>query len=280
MIRKVVIPAAGLGTRLLPATKEQPKEMLPIFVRGVDGKLCLKPLLQIIFENLYDFGFREFCFITGRGKRSIEDHFTLDDGFVKNLKSRNKLGLASELEAFYEKVRRSHITFINQPEPKGFGDAVYHAKSFTGREAFLVHAGDNLIMSNENQYLLNLIRVLDKYRASAAFCVEKVEDPREYGVIIGKKVADNLYRVIDVVEKPSKPPSNIAIVAVYAFRSNIYHAIEKTAPDANNEVQLTNAIQQLLNAKHLVYAVELSSEEKRIDIGTPEAYLRALNLMV
>jgi len=280
MIKKVVIPAAGLGTRLLPATKEQPKEMLPIFVRGVNGKLCLKPLLQIIYENLYDFGFREFCFLTGRGKRSIEDHFTLDNVFIKYLKSRNKLGLAYELEAFYEKVRRSHITFINQPEPKGFGDAVYRAKSFTGREAFLVHAGDNLIMSKENQYLLNLMGVLDKYRASAAFCVEKVRDPREYGVIIGQKVADNLYRVIDVVEKPSKPPSDIAIVAVYAFRSNIYHAIEKTAPDANNEVQLTNAIQQLLNAKHLVYAVELRSEEKRIDIGTPEAYLRALNSMV
>jgi len=279
MIRKVVIPSAGLGTRLLPATKEQPKEMLPIFVRGTDGKLCLKPLLQIVFENLYDGGFREFGFITGRGKRSIEDYFTLDNGFVEYLKSRKKFRLVKELDVFYEKVRRSNITFINQPEPRGFGHAVYHAKSFTGAEPFLVHAGDDLVISKKSQYLLKLMQTFEKFEATAAFCVEKVRNPRKYGVIVGEKIADNLYQVKRVLEKPSAPPSNIAVVAVYVFNSKIYQAIEETPPDATNEVQLTNAIQQLIEQNHPVYAVELDAAEKRVDIGTPQSYLRALNLM-
>jgi UTP--glucose-1-phosphate uridylyltransferase len=275
-----VIPSAGLGTRLLPATKEQPKEMLPIFAKSIDGELCLKPLLQIVFENLYDVGLREFGFITGRGKRSVEDYFTIDSGFVELLKNGNKFGLAKELDVFYEKVGSSHIAFINQPKPKGFGDAVHRAKMFTGTEPFLVHAGDDLIISKKNQYLRNLIDVFEEHEASAVFCVERVSDPRKYGVIVGDKVANNLYQVRRVVEKPSTPPSNIAVVAVYAFSSRIYQAIEETPPDANGEVQLTNAIQRLIDQNHSVYAVELSSEEKRLDIGTPQSYLKALNLVV
>ena len=279
MIRKVVIPSAGLGTRLLPATKEQPKEMLPIFVRGKDGKLCLKPILHIVFENLYDVGFREFCFITGRGKRSVEDYFTIDSGFVDILKNENKFGLAEELETLYRKIEKSSIAFINQPKPKGFGDAVYRAKSITGTEAFLVHAGDDVIISKRNRYLLNLANIFEKYEAAAAFCVEKVRNPRKYGVVVGSKVANNLYRVERVIEKPSKPPSNIAIVAVYAFDSRIYQAIEETPSDAGGEVQLTNAIQRLIDQKHPVYAAELGMEEKRLDIGNPQSYLASLKLM-
>jgi len=279
MIRKVVIPSAGLGTRLLPVTKEQPKEMLPIFVKGANRKLCLKPLLQIVFENAYDAGFRDFCFITGRGKRSIEDHFTLDSSFVRYLKSRNKFGSAKELDVFYEKVQKSNIIFVNQPEPRGFGDSVYYAKSFTGAEPFLVHAGDDLIISKKNQYLFKLTQTFEKYEATATFCVEKVRDPRKYGVIIGERLADNVYQVKRIIEKPSAPPSNIAVVAVYAFNSKIYQAIEETLPDATKEVQLTNAIQQLIEQNYPVYAVELDSDEKRLDIGTPQSYLRALNLM-
>jgi len=254
--------------------------MLPIFAKSIDGELCLKPLLQIVFENLYDVGLREFGFITGRGKRSVEDYFTIDSGFVELLKNGNKFGLAKELDVFYEKVGRSHIAFINQPKPRGFGDAVHRAKMFTGAEAFLVHAGDDLIISKKNQYLRNLINVFEEHGASAVFCVERVRDPRKYGVIIGDKVANNLYLVKRVIEKPSAPPSNIAIVAVYAFGSGIYQAIEETPPDANGEVQLTNAIQRLIDQNHSVYAVELSSEEKRLDIGTPQSYLKALNLVV
>jgi UTP--glucose-1-phosphate uridylyltransferase len=280
MIRKVVIPSAGLGTRLLPATKEQPKEMLPIFVKGIDGELCLKPLLQIVFENLYYVGFREFGFITGREKRSVEDFFTTDSTFIEALKNGNKFRTAKEMDSFYEKIDKSNIAFINQPKPKGFGDAVYRAKWFTANEPFIVHAGDDLIISKKNQYLLNLIDVFEKYEATAVFCVERVRDPRKYGVVIGDKVARNLYRVRRVIEKPSKPPSNIAVVAVYAFNSEIYQAIAETPLDAGGEVQLTSAIQKLVDQKHSVYAVELGLEEKRLDIGTPQSYSKAINLML
>ena len=140
-LEKVVITAAGLGTRLLPMSKEMPKEMLPIFVRGVNG-LALKPLLQALFEQLYSFGFRDFCFVVGRGKRSIEDHFTPDRGFVKLLRDRGKSALARELESFYEMVENSRILFVNQPEPKGFGHAVLMARPFVGDGLFVVYACD------------------------------------------------------------------------------------------------------------------------------------------
>lgn len=276
MIKKAVIPAAGLGTRLLSATKEQPKEMLPIFTRTLDGQLRLKPLLQLVFEELYDIGFREFCFIVGRGKRAVEDHFTPDDGFVEYLKSRNKLELAHELDQFYNKIRDSIVIFANQPRPRGFGDAVYNARLFTGEEAFLVHAGDDLILSKNNSHLSRLAKVYNKYNADAVLCVEKVKDPTKYGVIMGKQIDHGVYRVEKIIEKPSIPPSNLASIAIYIFSPIIYQAIEKIQPDENDEVQLTNAIQQLIDQKCDVYAVESNKDEKRIDVGTPESYWKAL----
>lgn len=278
MIKKVVIPCAGLGTRLLLATKEQPKEMLPIFARSEDGRLCLKPMLQLVFESIYHAGLREFCFITGRGKRSIEDYFTLDYAFVNYLKARNKFEIVDELTLFYEKVKRSSLIFANQSEPRGFGDAVYCAKAFTGSESFLVHAGDDLIVSRRNEYLTRLIQVFDKYRANAVFYLEKVKNPREYGVVVGEKVKSGLYRVRQVVEKPARPPSNLAIVAVYVFDPRIYQAIENTRPDSGNELQLTGAIQQLIDQGLDVYGVELGAAERRIDIGNVRSYRRALDL--
>jgi UTP--glucose-1-phosphate uridylyltransferase len=130
MIKKAVIPAAGLGIRLLPATKEQPKEMLPILVENANGRLHLKPFLQIVFEQLYDSGLREVCFVVGRGKRSIEDHFTIDKNFMEYLKIRTKNEHLDSLAGFYEKVGNSTIAFASQPQPLGLGDAVYRAKFF------------------------------------------------------------------------------------------------------------------------------------------------------
>src|SRR3990170_6133790 len=130
MIRKVVIPAAGLGTRLFPATKEQPKEMLPIFSTTTNGDPSVKPLLQMVFEQLYDSGLREFCYVVGREKRSIEDHFTPDSNSISMLEGMGKNGQAADLEEFYEKLKTSTIMWVNQPEPKGFGSAVLMAQPF------------------------------------------------------------------------------------------------------------------------------------------------------
>lgn len=276
---KVVIPAAGLGTRLLPATKEFPKEMLPLFLKQ-NNEICLKPMLQAVFEQLYVFGFREFGIIVGRGKRAIEDHFMVDKNFVEYLKNGNKAMLADRLLNFYEKLNNSAIFFINQPEPKGFGDAVYRAKTFTGNEPFLVHAGDDLILSPENDYLRRLMITFKDYQADALFLVEEVEDPRKYGVIVGDEVKSGVFKVKEVYEKPLKPLSNLAIVAIYIFKPTIHRAIEKTAPNISGEVQLTDAISLLLKWQCAVYAVRLKENEERIDIGSPETYLETLKRLM
>jgi len=271
-----VIPAAGLGTRLLPITKEMPKEMLPLFFKEKGGKVCLKPMLQAVFEQLYDAEFREFCIVVGRGKRAIEDHFTPDWSFVKYLKSKYKGGPADELHEFYKKISSSSIIFVNQPEPKGFGDAVFKARAFTSSENFLVHAGDDLILSKGKPYLMELIEVFEQFNADAVLLVETVKDPRRYGVVEGKKVSEGVYEVRTIVEKPRVPRSNMATIAVYIFKPIIYREIEKLKPDKSKEIQLTDAIQGLINQGNKVYAIELE-EGKRIDIGTSEIYWKALN---
>ncbi len=276
MIKKVIVPAAGLGTRLLPVTKELPKEMLPVPFQRKNGRVRLKPLLQAIFEQLYDEGFREFGFIVGRGKRAIEDHFTTDYGFVEYLKMKKKTDLASELQEFYEKVSDSTILFINQPKPKGFGDAVYKAKAFTQNEPFLIHAGDNFVISESNLHLKKMIEIFEDRDADAVFLVEEVEDPRGHGVMIGNEIKPHVFKVKRVIEKPTQPPSNLAVIAVYTFKPIIYEAIEKVKPDESGEIQLTDAIQLLLNWQCELYALKLRLGERRIDIGIPETYLKTV----
>lgn len=278
MITKVVIPAAGLGTRLLPATKEQPKEMLPILGKGTNGRLCLKPFLHLIFEELRACGFKDFCFIVGRGKRIIEDYFTIDDGFLELLKNKNKIDLLSELSLFYEKIRDSTIVFINQPRPLGFGNAVYCAKSVTGNDNFLVHAGDDLILSND-QPLKRLATLFEERDADAAFFVQETEDTRNYGVIAGEQIDRRVYWVHQIVEKPSVPPSRLAVIAVYIFNEKIYQALERTRPGTSNEIQLTDAIQTLIDHRCRVYALELDQSERRIEVGTPRSYREAFTIV-
>jgi UTP--glucose-1-phosphate uridylyltransferase len=276
VIRKVVIPAAGLGTRLLPITKELPKEMLPLFFKGKDDKVRLKPMLQAIFEQLYDEGFREFGFIVGRGKRAIEDHFTPDYGFVEYLKNKNKRELSGEMQEFYRKISDSTIVFINQPKPKGFADAVYQAKIFTQNEPFLMHAGDDFVFSRNNHHLKRLIKIFEQHNADVAFLVEEVEDPQKYGVVIGKEVKPYLFEVENVIEKPKKPISKLAVIALYVFKPVIYEGIEKAKPDERGEMQIADAIQVLLKRQCKIYALKLRPGERRIDIGTPETYLETL----
>lgn len=276
MLKKAVIPAAGLGTRLLPITKELPKEMLPIVALMKNGQPCLKPMLQTIFEQLYDSGFREFAFIVGRGKRAIEDHFSPDENFIQNLEDKNKEDLACELEGFYSKINNSTLVFINQPKPKGFGDAVNRAAIFTGNENFLMQAGDDLIISKNNNHLKRAVQIFEKYDADTLFLVEEVQDPRAYGVITGEEVKPGVFQVTNIIEKPRKPPSNLAIIALYIFKPIIYKAISEVQPDKNGEIQLADALKILLEGDCKVYGLKLNPAEKRVDIGTAESYLAML----
>lgn len=272
---KVVIPAAGLGTRMLPATKEQPKEMLPIFSRTIKNNLCLKPVLQLVFEQLYAFNLRQFCFIIGRGKRAIEDYFTPDHNNVNLLRHIGKDDIALELQLLYEKILSSKLIWINQPEQKGFGDAVLQSEPFIGMEQFLVHAGDTYIGSN-GSHLERLFNAFHKFKADAAFAVRIVEDPRQFGVIRSKKLESNIFKVIEAVEKPEKPPTNYAIMPIYIFKSEIFNILKLVKPDRKGEIQLTDGIQGMIDAGFKVIAVNLKKEELWLDIGTPRLYWEAL----
>jgi len=273
---KVVITAAGLGTRLLPMSKEMPKEMLPIFVRGVNG-LALKPLLQALFEQLYSFGFRDFCFVVGRGKRSIEDHFTPDWGFVKLLRDRGKSALARELESFYEMVESSRILFVNQPEPKGFGHAVLMARPFVGDSPFVVCAGDTYVVSEGNGFLRRMCEAFSE-DVSAVLLLQEVEDPRQYGVAMVRESRGRggVLEVAKVLEKPERPPSRLAIMPFYIFKPEVMEILEGLEPSVGGEVQLTDAIQRLIERGRRVVGVLLQDDELRLDIGTPETYWEAV----
>jgi UTP--glucose-1-phosphate uridylyltransferase len=278
LVRKVVVTTAGLGTRLLPMSKELPKEMLPIFVKGEKG-VILKPLLQALFEQLYVFGFREFCFVVGRGKRSIEDHFTPDWEFVRRLNSKGKYNLTSELEKFYNMIESSKIAFINQPEPRGFGHAVLTAKLFVEGEPFMVCAGDTYIVSKDNVFLKRMVEAFSE-DVSAVLLLQKVSNPRGYGIAVveQKEGLTGVYKVLKVVEKPEHPPSDLAIMPFYIFKPEVLEVLEGLKPGVGGEIQLTDAIQGLIERGRRVLAVTLEDDEVRLDIGTPETYREALQL--
>jgi UTP--glucose-1-phosphate uridylyltransferase len=273
-----VIPAAGLGTRLLSVTKEQPKEMLPVFARGSNGQLCLKPIVQLVFEQLYEVGFREFCFIVGRGKRAIEDHFTPDFDYVSMLGNRGKDGPATDLEAFYNMVDKSTVVWVNQPEPRGFGDAVLKARSFVGTDRFMVHAGDSHFISKNAEHLRRVMRASEESKADALFLSMEVEDPTRFGIVEGETRADGLMKVKRLVEKPAKPASRLAIMPVYVFDSNIFKALEATKTGYGGELQLTDGIQKLVDWNLNVYTTKVASSEIWLDIGSPDLYWEAQNL--
>ena len=276
LIRKTVVPAAGLGTRLMSATKEQPKEMLPLFAASEQGAMCLKPIVQQIFEQLFDFGLREFYFIVGRGKRAIEDHFAPDHRFVDRL---NTLGKGRQvLEAFYRRIEESCIIWVNQPEPKGFGAAVLQAEPLVDGQSFLVHAGDTCIISGTQPILERLMLAHATGEAEATLAIQEVPDPRQYGVAEVRASGEGLFHVKAVVEKPAEPKSGLAIMPLYIFNPPIFGAVRATPPGDRGEIELTDAIQNMIDNGMRVQAVKLLEDDIRLDIGTPESYWEALEL--
>lgn len=275
-ISKVVIPAAGLGTRLLSATKEQPKEMLPIFAGSESGGLSVKPIAQVIFEQLYGAGFREFYFIVGRSKRALEDHFTPDFEFVRSLERKGKDSQAAELEGFYRKLESSTIAWINQQSPLGFGHAVLLAKNLVGSEHFLVHAGDTVIFSEKNRHLLELLKNHAAGKYQCTLLVREVENPRQFGVIVGKRLENGMLKITGVEEKPDRPKTNLAIMPVYIFDPIIFRMLESTPVGKGGEIQLTDGIKRIVESKsYAAVASKLLRSDIWLDVGTPETYWEA-----
>jgi len=271
-VTKVVITAAGKGTRLLPFTKEMPKEMMPIFSNISANKKVVLPLLQYIYEQLYSMNFRDYCFVVGREKRSIEDHFTPHEAYLKELSGDYK----KNMKKFYEKLEKSHLVWINQNKPLGFGDAVKHAERYVGEGDFIVHAGDVTILSNTKHPILRLIETSKKNPdVKAILLCKEIKDFQRYGVPTVSKISSNLFSVNEVVEKPQKPKSNLGILPLYYFKSDIFSSLKKIKPGKGKEFQLTDAIQNLIDEKEKVLAISLNKNEEEVDVGTVESYRNA-----
>ncbi len=266
---KIVITAAGKGTRLLPFTKEMPKEMMPIFSSMFTTKRVVMPLLQYIYEQLYSMNFRDYCFVVGRDKRTIEDHFTPHESYLKELSGDYKKFITK----FYQKLEKSHLVWINQNKPLGFGDAVRRAERYVGKEDFILHAGDVTILSKTRHPIMRLIETSKKIPdAKAILLCKKIKDSKKYGVPTLEKLTNNLFLVREVVEKPDKPKSSFGILPLYYFKSDIFSSLKNIKPGKGNEFQLTDGIQSLIKQKQKVLAITLNKNEEEIDVGTVESY--------
>jgi|TARA_B110001454_G_C12698802_1_gene425666 UTP--glucose-1-phosphate uridylyltransferase len=268
-VTKIVITAAGKGTRLLPFTKEMPKEMMPIFSQTFTKNKVVLPLLQYIYEQLYSMNFRDYCFVVGREKRSIEDHFTPHETYLKELTGDYK----KIIRNFYQKLDNSHLVWINQNKPLGFGDAVKRAERYVGKEDFIVHAGDVTIISRLKHPIVRLMETAkNNPDAKAILLCKKIKEPKRYGVPTVNKLSNNLFLVKKVVEKPDKPKSDFGILPLYYFRPDIFSSLKKIKKGKGKEFQLTDAIQDLIKQKQKVLAITLNKNEEEIDVGTVESY--------
>ena len=261
-VRKAVIPAAGLGTRFLPATKSQPKEMLPI----VD-----KPTLQYIIEEAASAGVEDIIVVTGRNKRSIEDHFDRSIELEMELERTGKEQLLQMVKAIPE---IANIHFIRQKQPLGLGHAVLTASHFIGDEPFAVLLGDDVVVSRK-PVLQQMVEIFNEYKTSILGVQEVAEDVvHKYGIVDCKPVDENIFKVKDLVEKPAREaaPSRIAILGRYILTPSIFSYLETQTPGAGGEIQLTDGLKRLAKDEAM-YAYIFKGH--RYDVGTKLGFLQA-----
>jgi UTP--glucose-1-phosphate uridylyltransferase len=262
-IRKAVFPAAGLGTRFLPATKAQPKEMLPI----VD-----KPTIQYVVEEAVASGIRDIIIVTGRGKNAIEDHFDRSIELEMMLQRKGRTDLLEIVQRVSELIQ---VCYVRQKEPLGLGHALLAARELVGGEPFAALLGDD-ILTDEVPALRQMIRVYEEHRCSVML-VKRV--PRSavsrYGVIKARRIDEGLYHIMDMVEKPdaAKAPSDLALIGRYILTPEIFPLLAETASDRTGEIQLTNALKALLKQKkQMIYALEFQGRWH--DAGTVLGFLK------
>ena len=261
-VRKAVIPAAGYGTRFLPASKSQPKEMLPI----VDT-----PTIQYVVEEVVASGIRDILMVIGKSKRAIEEHFDRSFELEAELKAKEK---TEELEQILEISSLANIHFVWQKELRGLGDAVLCARQHVGDEPFALLLGDTLIESANGPATRQLIDVFDRF-GEMVVMLEEVELSKvgRYGIMGGKPIENNLYLVEQFIERPdpAEAPSTLAIAGRYVFTAEIFETLQDATPGKNGEIQLTDSTQQLLS-KRAAYGVKLDG--RRHDIGNKLDFLK------
>ena len=239
--------------------------MAPIFSFS-NNQIEIKPLIQQIFENLFTIGIREFCFVSGKTKRSLQDHFFPDSG----------QDVPNSLTRFYDMIINSKITWTNQLIPKGFGGAVLTSKPFVNDNSFIVQAGDVVIFSQKQSSVSKLLELSKNDDIEAGFLIREVNDPERHGIVT-TKTNDDVSQVVKAVEKPAIAETNLGIVPFYFFRPSIFDALKKVSPGYGNEIQLTDAIQKLIELGKNVVSIKIDNEIV-LDVGTPESFWEALNL--
>lgn len=263
-IKKVIIPVGGFGTRFLPATKAQPKEMLPV----VD-----KPVIQYLVEEAAASGIKEVILVTGKGKRAIEDHFDHASELENFLESRGKSELAKTVRNISS---LASFAFVRQKEPRGIGDAILQARSLVWDEPVAVMSGDDIIDANPPA-LKQLIRVFMKYRAPVV-ALRRVprEDVHKYGIIAGREVAPKVWKISGLVEKPdpAKAPSDMMVVVKYILTPEVFSYLEKTKPSANGEIYITGAIDKYVKDGGKCYGYEVKGDY--YDCGDKLGFMRAV----
>ena len=261
-VRKAVIPAAGLGTRMLPITKSMPKEMLPIVDR---------PVIHYVVEEAIRAGINDILIITGKGKRAIEDYFDRSFELEYYLREKGKVDELKQIEEIGEMV---DIYYVRQKKPLGLGDAILHAEKHVNGEPFAVLLGDDIIVSQKS-VIKQLIDVAEK-RKAPVIGVESVpwELVSRYGIVDGEPIEDDLYIVRHLVEKPSseEAPSNIAIVGRYVLTPDVFDVLKETSPGKENEIQLTDALGALLKEQEM-FSKKITG--KRYDVGSKAGFIRA-----
>ena len=264
--KKAVIPAAGIGTRLLPATKSQPKEMLPV------GR---KPVIQYVVEEVRAAGINQVLIITNQQKRAIEDHFDYDPHLLSFLSQTGKS--TQDVESIGEDIE---FFYVRQSNPKGLADAIGKAEAFVNNEPFVVCLGDSIIESSSSGGMLKkLINTYQTEEANVSILFEEV-DPEavvKYGIAKPRGRIGTVFEIDDLIEKPAieQAPSNLAIAARYVFSPKIFEFIKKTKSGRNNEIQITDSIRLMLAQGHRGFGICLDSDEKRYDIGNYKSYFEA-----
>ena len=267
MIKKCLFPAAGYGTRFLPATKAVPKEMLPILT---------KPLLQYAVEEALSAGINNMAIVTGKGKRAIEDHFDRSLELEIQIKGTQKEELLKEVS---EVCKNSTFTYVRQKQMLGLGHAILTGEPLIGNEAFAVHLADDLCINDGNSVLTQMVEIYKKYQCSVV-AIEAVpmNQTDKYGVIAGDLVdgTDDTYRVTDMIEKPDPKdaPTNMAIIGRYILTPDIFEIIKKTKPGKGGEIQITDAL--LAQAKQ-GNVIAYKFKGKRFDCGSVKGYVEATN---
>jgi len=264
-INKCLFPAAGYGTRFLPATKATPKEMLPVLT---------KPLIQYGVEEAVNAGIKTMAIVTGRGKRAIEDHFDISYELEHQIKGTSKEPLLTEIRAL---ITQCTFSYTRQVEMKGLGHAILTGETLIGHEPFAVILADDLCDNDEAGVLEQMVNLYNEHKCSIV-AIEEVpkEETSKYGVIAGNEIAEDLYQITDMVEKPAPEdaPSNLAIIGRYILTPDIFDIIRETKPGKGGEIQITDALlEQAKNGKVLAYKFK----GQRFDCGSVDGFVEATN---